>query len=191
MARPLSEYAIAILKALVNVIESIDDHPLTSRRARMRYYWKLINGGGPTIYDLVYNLRFRRTIHRLEARGYIQVSNSAIKLSPEAHHLAKRIDFHRHRLATPPWDGIWRVIIWDIPEAQRTLRNRARRLLKRLAVVQIQQSVWVTPHPCRDELVSLREELMIDDGLLYLEARSIEGEQALRTRFKLDELLNK
>ena len=178
MAKPLGPLAKTILSALADVGEVLTYSPIKNRRDFSKWCWRQIREG-----LALYDSRFYQTVRRLEAKGLIRVNNSRVELSPEGYHLAQQIDFSRHTLATPPWDGIWRVIIWDIPETARTQRNRARRLLKRLAVVQIQQSVWVTPHPCREEVQALRAEVGIDHGLLYLEAHSIEGDLKLRQHF--------
>lgn len=51
-----------------------------------------------------------------------------------------------------PWDGLWRVVIYDIPEKQNLLRDRLRRELRRLGYKFMQKSVWLTPWPVEEEL---------------------------------------
>lgn len=73
----------------------------------------------------------------------------------------------RRELATtrlvPPkrWDGKWRLVVFDIAEKQRHLRDCIRTHLGRLGLHPIQKSVWLYPHPCAD-LVRL---LKVDLGL--------------------------
>lgn len=43
------------------------------------------------------------------------------------------------------WDGNWYLVIYDIPERKKMLRNILRENLKRLGFGQLQASVWVSP----------------------------------------------
>lgn len=51
-------------------------------------------------------------------------------------------------------DGKKRVVIFDIPESERWLRDVFRGHMKTLGFVMLQRSVWVSKLPCED-LVSL------------------------------------
>lgn len=52
------------------------------------------------------------------------------------------------------WDSQWRVVIFDIPEAKRELRDDLRFGLKDLGFGLWQRSVWVTPFDIGEELNS-------------------------------------
>lgn len=43
------------------------------------------------------------------------------------------------------WDKKWRIILFDIPESQRTVRQLFRLKLMDLGVRMLQSSVWITP----------------------------------------------
>ncbi len=45
-----------------------------------------------------------------------------------------------------PWDGKWRMILFDIPEAKRSLRQLYRMKLADLGARMLQSSVWITPY---------------------------------------------
>ncbi|MFW0871369.1 MAG: CRISPR-associated endonuclease Cas2 [Patescibacteria group bacterium] len=47
------------------------------------------------------------------------------------------------------WDGVWRIVMFDIPQEQRRYRYALRHLLQECGFVQVQQSVYVAPYPCR------------------------------------------
>lgn len=63
----------------------------------------------------------------------------------------------------PPrkWDGKWRLVVFDITENRRYLRDNLRGHLLRLGLYPIQKSVWLFPYPC-DDLVRL---IKVDLGL--------------------------
>lgn len=56
------------------------------------------------------------------------------------------------RYRNQPWDGYWRVVIYDIPEKENALRDRLRRELKYLGFKFMQKSVWATAAPVEKEL---------------------------------------
>lgn len=57
-----------------------------------------------------------------------------------------------------PWDNKWRIVIFDVPEEQRNLRNALRYRLKEWQFQQLQKSVWVSKKDIIKELkVFLRE----------------------------------
>lgn len=44
-----------------------------------------------------------------------------------------------------PWDGLWRVILFDVPEIKNRERVRLRRTLRGMRFGYLQHSVWVSP----------------------------------------------
>ncbi len=71
-----------------------------------------------------------------------------------------------------PWDCIWRLVIFDIPEVDRRLRLQLRRNLLSSGFGCLQKSVWISPHPVDDLKVKLRK-LKIDASMIAVfEARA-------------------
>lgn len=75
------------------------------------------------------------------------------------------------------WDGVWRMITFDVPENQNTARVRLRRYLKDRGFGYLQQSVWITPDPLEDELRNLSREGEDVETLLTWEAHPCSGER--------------
>ncbi len=73
------------------------------------------------------------------------------------------------------WDGMWRMVIFDIEETQRNIRDQLRRFLKSLGFGRLQLSIWVSPFPVREIL----EEFLAQSGLgnivLVAEADYVSG----------------
>lgn len=46
-----------------------------------------------------------------------------------------------------PWDGLWRMVVFDVPEIERKARDQLRRTLKTGGFGYLQHSVWISPHP--------------------------------------------
>lgn len=55
------------------------------------------------------------------------------------------------------WDGKWWLIIFDIPESKKRAREALRRFLKHFGFYRLQDSVFIHPFDCEDELRLLVE----------------------------------
>ena len=83
------------------------------------------------------------------------------------------------------WDGKWRVLIFDIPEKQKELRDKVRNTLQAIGFKWLQDSVWVYPHDCEDFIALLKADFKIGKDLLYVIAEAIENDRALRDYFEV------
>ena len=75
------------------------------------------------------------------------------------------------------------LVAFDIHERSRTQRDLLRIELKEAEFVQLQRSMWVTPHECADFITLLKTDLRIGRSILYIVATSIEEDYALRKQF--------
>lgn len=82
------------------------------------------------------------------------------------------------------WDGIWRIIIFDIPKKHRG-RNALREKLKTLDFYQLQESIWVCPYPCFTEIEFLVELFNLYPYVNYLEATHVKNDAKLKKHFSL------
>lgn len=73
-------------------------------------------------------------------------------------YVAREFPIKRFRLK---WDGRWTVVIFDIPEQTRWIRDRLRFDLEDLGFGGLQKSVWISPFPIADDL----REYLINSGL--------------------------
>ncbi|MBI5400516.1 MAG: hypothetical protein HZB12_00140 [Candidatus Yonathbacteria bacterium] len=66
---------------------------------------------------------------------------------------AMRYHLYSMRIAAQPkWDGLWRIVMFDIPENKRVARHAINLALKKLGCIQYQKSVFITPYPCTKEI---------------------------------------
>lgn len=90
------------------------------------------------------------------------------------------------RLTKPKrWDGKWRLIIFDIPERHKKLRDAFRRRLQQMELYALQESVYVSPYPCFDEVEFLRELFGVAFSVRYLLVEKIEDDIFVRRHFDL------
>lgn len=78
------------------------------------------------------------------------------------------------KMSDEPWDGKWRVVIWDIPEKRKAVRDLLRYKLKVLGFERLQKSVWVSKKNCTKELRDFIKNVGIKDWVLVLESDSID-----------------
>ena len=86
----------------------------------------------------------------------------------------------------PRWDGKWRIVIFDIQETHRAIRNHIRGELAHIGFVKLQNSVWVYPYDCEEFIVLLKADYRIGKRLLFIVAEKVEYDKPLRGIFRLD-----
>lgn len=69
-----------------------------------------------------------------------------------------------------PWDGLWRVVIYDVPEKESRLRDRLRYELRRLGYRFMQKSVWLTPWAVEEELEAFLKKEKLWGKVLVMKA---------------------
>ena len=74
------------------------------------------------------------------------------------------------------WDGLWRVVLFDVPVGQEARRKELRRYLRAQAFGCLQQSVWIRPNPLVRERELLAGAKIDVASLILLEAKPCAGE---------------
>jgi len=81
------------------------------------------------------------------------------------------------------WDKKWRMVIFDIREDKKVLRNKLRSTLVSIGFYKLQHSVWVYPHDCEDFIKLVKADLEIGKEILYVIADHIEYDRPIREFF--------
>lgn len=141
--------------------------------------------------DRHYRYYVKTVTHRLEKKKLIRfVKNSrgqkCATLTPAGKRELKRYEMGKLTIPVPKrWDGKYRLIIFDIKEWKRSVRDKLRAWLEHLGFVRLQNSVWVYPHECREVITLLKSYFRIGKDVLYITADSIENDGWLKKRFNL------
>lgn len=72
------------------------------------------------------------------------------------------------------WDGKWRIVIFDIPEKRRVVRDLLRSRLKIWGFTPWQQSVWVSKKNCTNELRQFIKSIGIKDWVMVIESDNVD-----------------
>ena len=73
------------------------------------------------------------------------------------------------------WDGLWRVVIYDVPEEKRSERDFLRWRLKELGFRLWQKSTWITPFNVSEELYKLLKEKKMTGRISVFESINLFG----------------
>ena len=106
-------------------------------------------------------------------------------LSTEGKRVALTYNLDKIEIKKHKWDKLWRIVIFDIPEKKKKLRETFRFQLKILGFLELQRSVFVLPFKCRDELEYIIEFYNARKYVRYIEAYYIDNELDLKYRFDL------
>lgn len=72
------------------------------------------------------------------------------------------------------WDGIWRLVIFDIPEKKRATRDLLRSLLKQWGFVRWQNSVWASKKNCAKPLREFIHKVGITKWVMVIESNNVD-----------------
>jgi len=86
---------------------------------------------------------------------------------------------------TGPWDGKWRLIIFDIPEASKDKREFLRSLLKRQGFYKLQASVYINPYPFNREAIDYLNQTGLIDFIRILRIDDMDNDKQLIKYFGL------
>lgn len=79
-------------------------------------------------------------------------------------------------------DGKMRILIFDIPRLKNQHRDIFRQKLKQLGFQSLQDSVFISPYPCRDEIEFMTQILEIQDNVILFQVGKTE--LGLELKFK-------
>ncbi len=97
------------------------------------------------------------TLYRLTIEGYLEQDGKRYTITDLGKQLIHKVN--------PKKDGIWKIIIFDIPESKRAIRNTLRSKLISLGFKKWQNSIWISPYALdpaiEEELNQLATKLFI------------------------------
>jgi len=83
------------------------------------------------------------------------------------------------------WDYKWRVVLFDVPEKKKKLREALREHLKQLGFIKLQKSVFVHPYECQSEIDFIIEFYNGRRFVRFMETVYIDNEIDIKRKFDL------
>ena len=106
-------------------------------------------------------------------------------LSTEGKQVALTYNLENMTVSKHPWDKKWRIVIFDIPEKLKKVRDALRYHLKRLGFIELQHSVFVLPFECHNEIEYIIEFYNARRFIRYIESQYIDNELDIKHKFHL------
>lgn len=145
-------------------------------------------GGRKRRYNTKYYIK--TSITKLKDEGFIKFeeknSKSFVRLTEKGKQKLLKYQLGEIVIKKPKkWDGKWRVIIFDIHEHLKRIRNELRNELINLGFLKLQNSVWVYPYDCEEVVIMLKAHFSLGKDVLYLVVERIENDKWLKKEFDL------
>lgn len=134
--------------------------------------------------------RVRQSLNGMEKRGFIirRVVNGKEQYVVTKKGKRRLVDALLEDLVIVPqkaWDKKWRIVMFDIPETKKDARDVISQKLNAIGMMTLQQSVFVTPYPCKEHIDAIAEHLGVHEHLVYIESSVVESTTDLLAHFDL------
>lgn len=122
-----------------------------------------------------------RSIKNLVESGCIEILKSDnknyLKLTKKGKNKLNCIKLEgEEALVSSTWDGLWRIIILDIPEERKKEREALRYLLKKANFTCIKNTVWISPFPYEHLFTNIKKDLSLGTELMIIVTDKIDEE---------------
>lgn len=131
-----------------------------------------------------------RTIDKLVKAGLLTWEKTDrgtfTRLTSKGEKILDEVERSNFNLKKPKhWDQRWRVIIFDIPEKRKVVRERIRYTLMQIGFIRLQDSVWIYPYDCEELILLLKADFKIGKDIIYMIVEKLEGDRHLRNHFNI------
>ncbi len=135
----------------------------------------------------------KKAIKKLELLDYIKIKQNKqdkekFKISITKKGAQEYLKYKIEKKKKTKWDGKWRIIIFDILENQRQIRNLLRRRLKWIGFKELQKSAWIFPYDVEKETKEILEVCNIDivGDVRFLTVERMNNDKDLKKEFGLN-----
>ncbi len=130
----------------------------------------------------------QRSFNQVYDKNLIYLSGEKVKLSEKGQKLLRDIEREEIEIMRHEWDGIWRIVAYDIPEKQKKERNYFRRKLESLGFCELQKSMMVIPYECKEEIAVIAQNLGISPYVMHLITDKLPRQWEFVEKFGLEEV---
>lgn len=153
---------------------------LDAKREKEREEWKQFN---PSY--------LKRTLARMQKEKLVKIveqgGEQIVELTKNGRRRIIKYSLENLSIDKPgAWDGRWRLVMYDVQHRRKQLRDVFRQTLKSLGFYQLQESVWLFPYPCEQQVTFLREFYGVGNEVLYVVATKLEDDAPYCTYFGLN-----
>jgi DNA-binding transcriptional regulator PaaX len=120
---------------------------------------------------------FYNYLFRLAEQEYITKNTELAQITEEGSRLLGRLK--------PAKDGVWKLVIFDIPEKHKYVRSVLRGKLKQLHFKKWQNSIWVSPYALEPEIEKEFDDLGKKFFVRLIKTTEINNVEDLEKLFKV------
>ena len=152
--------------------------------------WRVIREVGKE-WKKINRISLNRAVHSLYESKLVETKDNrdgtlTLVLSKEGNRLALTYDIENMGIKTPAhWDGKWRIVMFDVPETQKKIRDTLRMHFKNMEFYEFQKSVFVHPYPCAKEIEYIMEFYQARKYIRFIIATEIDNALELKRHFHL------
>ena len=86
---------------------------------------------------------------------------------------------------TRRWDKRYRLVMFDVPQYRRAVRDRLRNIMRECGFLRLQDSVWIYPYDCEELIALIKADIRIGKDVLYAVVESVENDAWIKRHFGL------
>ncbi len=145
----------------------------------------------PKEWEKVNRQALERAINSLYTSHLVQEKNNkdgttTLILSENGKQRALRFNIDKMEIKKPSqWDKKWRIVMFDIPEKLRRLRDSLRIHFREIGLIELQKSVFVFPYPCSKEVEFILEFYNARKHVRFILAEKVDNQLHLMKKFNL------
>ena len=172
------------LLVIIGVLGFVAVAAVTGNAIQLLKYTPLMKKSKLKLYQINQNIK------RLMDRGLIQIKEDRDYKYLEVTEIGKKLLIKCEldglvKYKPLKWDGKYRLVIFDIGESNRKIRDDLRKMIRGFGFICLQKSVWVYPYPCKNIIDLLKNYLGITGEVIYMTIDKIEDDVWLKNIFHL------
>ena len=160
---------------------------LTHSPRKRAWIWKQI----PRELEKINRQALKRAIHSLYSSRLIKEEedkdgSTTFVLGDQGKERVLKFNIEKIKIKRrKKWDKKWRMVMFDVPEKQKRLREAIRDRFQSMGLLEFQKSVFVSPFPCMDEVEFILEFFNARRYVRFVLAEEIDNELHLKQKFKI------
>lgn len=130
---------------------------------------------------------FRRCLNGMEKRGLVSLEERGFVITPRGRAALLKMSIESEDWQKQDWDGLWKMVIFDIPEKKKGARDALRKFLIRKGFYRLQDSVFISPFADLEALNFMRFEYGVSENVNIFTSKSasIDDDHKLKELFNL------
>ena len=130
--------------------------------------------------DKLSSSTLQRVCAELHRQALVEItvvqSTYKLQLTVKGIHRLQRAQLDDIAIKEPvEWDGLWRMVTYDVPRTHSAKRRLFTEQLKRLGFAMVRESVWFHPNPCFDEVIDLARRCSVERYITLAEVSRLDN----------------